>query len=309
METTPTPGGAGGFAGIFPYLVSPVDGAGRVEEAALRRLIGHLLDAGVHGVSPLGSTGEVMYLTPSEREAIVKITLDEVAGRVPVVPGVAAFASRDAARQTEEMTTWGADGIVAIQQVYGAASTPVVVDYFSAIAGATNLPVVLYTNPRLGADIPLDALEQLVDHDNIQYMKDASGVTGKLLAIQSRLGDRIRFFAASAHIPTAVFDLGGVGWMAGPACVAPAASVALWEAHLARDWGARERLQRALWPLNDLFTRHALARLVKLALDEAGFPVGAPIPPQAPVSDEVRPLLRDVLARIADAIVEVTETG
>lgn len=218
-----------------------MDAHGRVDEPALRRLIAHLIDCGVDGLSPLGSTGEVMYLTASQREAIVKITLDEASGRVPVVPGVAAFGSRDARAQTEAMTTWGVSGIVAIQLVYGPPTTRTIADYFAALAGATDLPVVLYSNPRLGADIPIEALVELADHDNIGYLKDASGVTGRLLTIQSVLGDRLRFFAASAHIPSAVFDLGGVGWMAGPACVAPEAAVALWRAHLARAGRPHQR--------------------------------------------------------------------
>ncbi len=290
------------FSGIFPYLVSPVDSRGNVDEAALRRLVRFLIDSGVDGLSPLGSTGEVMYLTRSQREAIVKTTVDEAAGRVPVVAGVAAYASATAAEEAAAMQSWGAAGVVGIQLAYGPPAIPDVVDYFTALAGGTDLPVVLYMNPRLGGDIRLAALERIVESPNVQYMKDASGVTGKLLTIQGVLGDRLKFFAASAHLPSAVFDLGGVGWMAGPACVVPAAAVALWQAHRERDLAARERLQRAIWPLNQLFTTYGLAPLVKLAVDEIGHPCGPPIPPQSPAPDSVRAEIRAVLAGIAQAL-------
>src|SRR5262245_49868094 len=84
------------FRGIFPYMVSPVDEAGRVREAALRKLVDHLIASGVHGLSPLGSTGEFAYLTFEQRADIVRIVVDATAGRVPVLPGVAAFAIDDA---------------------------------------------------------------------------------------------------------------------------------------------------------------------------------------------------------------------
>ena len=297
-----TTAGGGGLSGIYPYLVSPLDGRGRVDERALRRLVGHLLDEGVHGLSPLGSTGEVTYLTPAQREAVVRITVDEAAGRVPVVAGVAAFASADAAAQAQAMASWGVDGLVGIQLVHGQPSPDEIVDHVHALATATDLPVVLYTNPRLGADLPLSALERIVADETVQYLKDASGVTGRLLTIRSALGGRLRFFAASAHPPAAVLDLGGVGWMAGPACVAPAAAVALWDAHRRGDLARRARLQEAIWPLNALFVRHGAAPLVKLALDEAGYPCGDPVRPQRPAPESVRGELRAVLAGIAEAL-------
>ena len=77
------------FAGIFPYLVSPVDEDGTVREEVLRALVDHLIDFGVHGLVPLGSTGEFFYLDWEQRKRIVEIVLDETAGRVPVIPGVA----------------------------------------------------------------------------------------------------------------------------------------------------------------------------------------------------------------------------
>ena len=251
----------------------------------------------MHGLSPSDSTGEVTHLTPAQREAVVRITVDEAAGRVPVVAGVAAFASADAAAQAQAMASWGVDGLVGIQLVHGQPSPDEIVDHVHALATATDLPVVLCTNPRLGADLPLSALERIVADETVQYLEDASGVTGRLLTIRSALGGRLRFFAASAHLPAAALDLGGVGRMAGPACVAPAAAVALWD-----DLARRARLQEVIWPLNALFVRHGAAPLVKLALDEAGYPCGDPVRPQRPALESVRGELRAVLAGIAEAL-------
>src|SRR3954466_3786741 len=99
------------FHGIFPYLVSPIDEAtGQVREGVLRDLVEHLIGCGVHGLSPLGSTGEIVYLTAEQRLEIVRIVLDATAGRVPVVPGVSAYATTDALRQAEALVRLGVDG-------------------------------------------------------------------------------------------------------------------------------------------------------------------------------------------------------
>ena len=87
-----------GFRGVFPYLVSPIGPDGRVLEAELRRLVDHLIASGVHGLTPLGSTGEFAYLDWAQRRRIVEIVVETTRGRVPVIAGVAATTTADAQR-------------------------------------------------------------------------------------------------------------------------------------------------------------------------------------------------------------------
>src|SRR5207247_288618 len=98
------------------------------------------------------------------------------------------------------------------------------------------------------------------------------------------VGERMRVFSASAHIPTAVMLIGGVGWMAGPACLVPRQSVALYERCAARDWDGAMALQRPLWALNQAFAAYNLAACIKGGLVLQGYAVGDPLPPQAPLS-------------------------
>ena len=102
------------FRGVFPYLVSPVDGDGRVKTAVLGRLADDLIEAGVHGLTPLGSTGEFAYLGHEQRADVVRVTIEAAAGRVPVIAGVAATATADAVAQARSYQKLGADGILAI---------------------------------------------------------------------------------------------------------------------------------------------------------------------------------------------------
>jgi dihydrodipicolinate synthase/N-acetylneuraminate lyase len=292
----------GEFHGVFPYLVSPVDADGRVDAGVLARLCNDLINAGVHGLTPLGSTGEFAYLSREQRRRIVEVVIEAAGGRVPVIPGVAATTTADAVAQAAEYEMMGASGILAILEAYFPLSEAAIAGYFAAIAGAVKLPVVLYTNPSFQrADLSLPVIEKLSHIPNIRYIKDASSNTGRLLSILNRTEGRMQVFAASAHIPAAVMLIGGVGWMAGPACVAPRQSVRLYELCRSGDWREAMALQRRLWSLNEAFSKYNLAACIKGALQVQGYDVGAPLAPQTPLSPQGIQDVRQALARLEGA--------
>ena len=275
------------FHGVFPYLVSPIDASGEVMADVLARLCNDLIEAGVHGLTPLGSTGEFAYLAWEQKRRIVEIVVETAGGRVPVVAGVASTTSADAAFQAREMQALGCDGILAILEAYFPVPDDGVFGYFRTIAESVTVPVVLYTNPNFQrSDLSLPVIDRLSRVENIAYIKDASFNTGRLLSIINRVGDRIKVFSASAHIPACVMLIGGVGWMAGPACLAPRQSVALYDCCRRGAWSEAMTLQRRLWALNQAFAAHNLAACVKGGLALQGYAVGAPLPPQAPLSPD-----------------------
>ncbi|OIS93643.1 dihydrodipicolinate synthase family protein [Brucella cytisi] len=288
------------FSGVFPYLVSPVDSSGQVMQGVLGDLVDHLIDTGVHGLVPLGSTGEFAYLSREQRCRVVDTVVSVNRGRVPVVAGVASTSTADAVAQTEYMVEAGADGILAILEAYFPVSDEGVEAYFTAIArAARGRPVVLYTNPQFQrSDLSLPVIERLSQIDNILYIKDASTNTGRLLSIIERTCGRMKVFAASAHIPVCVMMIGGVGWMAGPACIVPRQSIELYEAAKADDWTRAMDIQRPLWKVNEIFAKYSIAACIKTALDLQGFAIGAPVHPQMPLGEaaraEIVSVLRDV---------------
>jgi len=158
---------------------------------------------------------------------------------------------------------------------------------------------VLYTNPSFQrSGLSLDAVVRLAEVENVGYIKDASSNTGRLLSILERAGGRIRVFSASAHIPACVMLIGGVGWMAGPACLIPEASVRLYERCRAGDWEGAMALQRRLWGINEVFAKHSLAACIKAGLEMQGFPVGDPVPPQPALSSDGRAEVERALAAV-----------
>src|SRR4249920_2368283 len=199
------------FHGVFPYLVSPIDAGGRILTDVLGELASDLIKAGVHGLTPLGSTGEFAYLSRAQREAVVKATIEASAKKVPVIAGVASTATADAVEQAKVFQKLGADGILAILEAYFPLKDAQIESYFRAIADAVEIPVVLYTNPQFQrSDLSLDVIARLSEHPRIRYIKDASTNTGRLLSIMNR-APRMKVFSASAHIPAAVMLIGGAG--------------------------------------------------------------------------------------------------
>src|SRR3954465_805975 len=263
-----------GYHGVFPYLVSPLDEAGRVKRDVLAALVERLIAAGVHGLTPLGSTGEFAYLARDPRLEIVDTVVRAARGRVPVIAGVAATTTREAVDLAREVVRLGADGVLAIMEAYFPIADAGVEAYFRGVAEAVSCPVVLYTNPQFQrSDLSLAVIRRLSEVANIRYLKDASTNTGRLLSIIEETDGRLKVFAASAHIPACVMLIGGVGWMAGPACVAPRRSVELSQARRGGDWARAMELQKPLWSLNQAFAKYNLAACIKGGLVLQGYDV------------------------------------
>jgi len=288
------------FHGVYPYLVSPIDANGKIRKTVLARLCDDLIKQGVHGLTPLGSTGEFAYLGSAQRMDVVRTTIEAAERRVPVVAGVASTSTADAVAQAKDYERLGADGILAILEAYFPLSDTQVESYFRDIADAVDIPVVVYTNPQFQrSDLSLDVIERLSGHPRIGYIKDASTNTGRLLSITNRCGGAIKVFSASAHIPAAVMLIGGVGWMAGPACIIPRQSVELYDLCKRQRWDDAMALQRKLWRINEAFARYNLAACIKAGLAIQGYDVGDPVPPQAALTADERRAVEAALKELA----------
>jgi len=287
------------FSGIFPYLVTPLDECGNLKENVLRDLVNHLISKGVHGLTPLGSTGEGAYFPWEVKKKVVEVVIKAAAGRVPVIAGVNEMTTNGAVKQAKETERIGVDGILVVLPTYFPLVDQQVAEHFRAVARAVSCPIILYTNPKFSRwDFTVETLRHLAEEANIRYLKDASGNIGKLMSIVTALGDRFKIFSATAHVPVFVLMLGGVGWMAGPACLIPEQSIALYELACQKRWEEALELQKKLWPLNVAFQRYSLAACVKAGLEMQGFPVGSPIPPQRQLDEEGKRVVSQILIDI-----------
>jgi len=286
------------FYGIFPYLVTPVDEKGRLKEQVLANLVEHLIRKGIHGLTPLGSTGEAPYLDWETKRRTIEVVVKS-AGRVPVVAGVCNTSTQGAVHDAAETEKLGVDGILTMMPGYFPLNDQQVVAHFRSIAKAVSCPITLYTNPKFQTwDFTLESLKQLTEEPNILYLKDASGNVGKIMDIVTTLGHRIRIFSDTSSVPLFMFLIGGVGWMSGPACVIPVQSIELYEAAHEKRWEEAAELQKKQWPLNVAFQRFSLSACIKAGLEMQGFPVGPPLPPQKQLDAEARRTVENILRNI-----------
>lgn len=288
------------FSGVIPYLATPVLASGEIDEAALSAHCRHLIEQGVHGLTPLGSTGEFAYLDATQRRRVVEIVTTAAAGRVPVIPCISAAATPGALAQLRACEQLGASGVVVVLETYFPLQPAEVEAYFTTIADQSRLPVIIYTNPSFQrTDLTVELIARLARHPNIVGLKDASGQTGRLLSLINRCGDDLDIFAASAHIAVAVMMIGGRGLFAGPASIVPRPYVELYELCRARRWEAAIVLQKRLWTVNEMFARYNLAACVKAALALQGHDFGAPIAPQSGVPPAGLAEIEKTLAALA----------
>lgn len=287
------------IGGVIPYLVTPLTDDGVVKADVLKALCTDLIECGVHGLTPLGSTGEYAYLDNPQKQRVVEVVVEATEDRVPVIPGVAGVSTQQAVERAKAYEALGVNGIVAVLDAYFPLTDVDVERYFLAIADAVNVPVILYTNPNFQrANLSIDVIEKLSRHQNIVGLKDASSNTGRLLSIRNRCGDNLQIYAASSHIGVSVMLMGGKGWFSGPACAIPRQSVRLYNLCIQRQWDDAMELQRSLWSFNELFARFNLAACMKAALHLQGYDVGRPIAPQSPIEEQGRLLIASCLRQL-----------
>ncbi|HYF23240.1 MAG TPA: 4-hydroxy-tetrahydrodipicolinate synthase [Caulobacteraceae bacterium] len=284
------------FKGVVTALVTPFRD-GRVDEAAFAALLERQIAAGVHGVVPMGTTGESATLHLDEHKRVVELCVQVAAGRVRVMAGAGASATDKAIELVRWAKTVGADGALVVTPYYNRPSQEGMYRHFAAINEAVQLPVVLYNVPsRTGVDLSNDTVARLAPLPNVVGIKDATGDLARASLMRLQTPDD--FALISGDDPTFLGYLahGGHGVISVTSNVAPEAMVQLYEAAQRGDFEAARyqqdrliRLHKALFLDNSPSpTKYALARL-GLCSDEVRLPL-------APTADAVKPQIDEALA-------------
>ena len=162
--------------GVIPPILTPMDEEENIDEAELRNQVNRLIDAGVHGIFAFGTNGEGYILSEEEKERVLEIVIEETAGRVLVYAGTGAVSTRDTIRLSKRAKDMGADVLSVITPWFAAASQEELIEHYTAVAKAVDLPIVLYNIPaRTGNALTPAAVAKLARVDNIVGAKDSSG--------------------------------------------------------------------------------------------------------------------------------------
>ncbi len=289
----------GTFEGIFVALATPMSAGQEVDYDGLRRQANYMIDQGIHGLVPLGSTGEYYALSPAERRDVLAAVIETAAGRVPVVAGTNAGSTRDVidyARQAEKL---GAAGVLLAAPYYSLPTPDELVEHIRAVDKVIGVPIVLYNYPaRTGVDMTPDVVERLAELDNVRYIKESTGDATRMTEIVRRCGTRISLFCGCDTLAIESFQMGAVGWVAGAANVLPALHVELFNLAVKRKdaAGARACYERMRPTLELMEGGGKYTQWVKAGCGIMGHPVGPPRQPLLPASEAEIARLKKALA-------------
>ena len=260
----------------------------------------YLIGAGVHGLIPLGSTGEFYALSPQERRDVLKTVIQAAAGRVPVVAGVNAGATREVVQYSREAEALGAAGVLVAPPYYSLPRPDELLEHIRLVDRAVGIPIMLYNYPgRTGVDMKPEVLERLAELKNVRYVKESTGETARISEIIRRCGDRLQVFCGCDSVVLESFVLGAVGWVAGIANICAAEHVRLYE--LLRVQRLRGRPRVFLPPataVSLIESSGKYTQLVKAGAGLAGRDAGPPRRPLLPPIEEELEPLRAALAAI-----------
>ena len=264
------------FAGSFVALITPFKN-GKVDEKRLAELIEWQIRSGTHGIFPCGTTGESATLSHEEHTQVVKLVVDIVKKRVPVVAGSGSNSTAEAIRLTREAQEVGADGVVMISPYYNRPTQEGIYQHYRAVAQAVpGFPIIFYNIPgRTGSNIEPSTMARLAEIDNIVGVKEAAGSIDQVLNIIIACGDKLAIFSGEDSLTFSMMSLGGKGVLSTVANVAPREMADLANAGLAKQWDRAAQMQLKLIPLiralfletNPIPAKTALALMGKCELE------------------------------------------
>lgn len=275
--------------GIFVPHVTPFNENEEINEEVLRELVNYFIDAGLHGLVTLGSNGEFPYLSFEEKLRVLKIVVDEVNNRVPVISGVGAPSTKETIRFAKEAWNIGAEAFLVVPPYYFKPNDKEVFAHYSRVAEKIDAPIILYNVPKFtGYNISLNVIERLVEeYSSIIGIKDSSGSIGRIAELIRRVGDKISILGGTGDVIYPTLTLGGHGAVVAIANVAPRMCVELYNAFQEKRFDEAKLLQVKLNYLNEIVVKkYNQLSAIKEAMNLQGLKVGCPRYPSLPLEEK-----------------------
>lgn len=273
-----------------------------VDHAAVQAEVERLIDEGIQGIVATGTMGEASALSPEERRTVVSIAVTTAAGRVPVYVGVSAMTPGQAASYAGDAQDAGADGVMVLPPLLYRADHRELLEFFSTVAGATELPMMVYNNPPAsGSDMEPALLAEIARQvPQVRAFKECSGDARRIAELID-LCPGLDVLVGGDDWALEGFCAGAAGWVSGVAVVLPRQCVRLWELCSGGDLAAARALYAELLPLGRTDMTPKLVQYFKAALDELGLDGGPCRPPRLPLEADELEELRAAVSRAAPA--------
>lgn len=276
------------FEGTYTVLVTPFKDDMTPDLPRLRQLVDTQIEEGIHGLIPLGSTGEFLSMTDEERHTVAETVIAQAAGRVPVLVGTTAESTLDVIRYARDAQTLGADGVMILPPFYSNPTEDELFHHYKTIGEAIDLPIMVYNNPNASnVDMQASTIARLADIDNVLYVKESTMEISRVRDIIRLAGDRITVFGGVLGFESYV--MGAKGWVAVGSNVMPREFAGIYNAVVRdKDIDRGHELYRQILPVIDFVFGHRYVSGTKALFAAMGQSVGNPRPPRLPApADDV----------------------
>lgn len=284
--------------GTYTVMVTAFDAEGRVDLDAQARFTDWQVREGIHGLIPLGSTGEFLSLTAEERRAVAKCVIDTVAGRVPVLVGAGDESTDDVIDNVRMAEGLGADGTMIIPPFYSTPTWDELIHHFGRIGEAATRPVMIYNNPATAnVDLTPPLVAELSRLPMIDYIKESTMDVTRIRDILEMSEGRMTVFGGIMGFES--FVEGAEGWVSVGSNIMPAALAKLFTLTADdEEYNTARALYREVLPIIRLVAGHRYVSGSKAALDLIGYPMGAPRPPRLPLPKAELGEIKDALSSV-----------
>jgi len=294
------------WRGVFPAVTTQFHSDQSLDISGTTRHIEKLLKAGVHGIIMLGTVGENCSLEYSEKLEVLKSAVRQVAGRVPVLTGVAECSTALACRFATDAQKAGADGLMVLPAMVYKSDPRETIYHFRTVAKATDLPILCYNNPvSYGVDITPSMFADLGDEKHFVALKEPSENVRRITDLKNQCGDRYLLFCGVDDLVLESVLLGAVGWVSGLVNAFPEENRLLWDLATGGKYEEAVKVYRWYTPVLHLDTHPKLVQYIKLAMAETGLGSEMVRAPRLPLTGKER---EEILAVIRRAI-ETRPTG
>ena len=283
------------FKGSMVALVTPFKNA-TVDDEGLRRLVEFQISNGTDVLCPCGTTGESATLSLEEHERVIQVTIESAAGRVPVMAGTGSNNTEEAIRLSRHAKKAGAAGCLLITPYYNRPTQEGLYLHFKKVAGAVDIPIVLYNVPgRTGVNMLPETIERLAKIPAIVGIKEASGSLEQVSQIINRCGEGFAVISGDDANTLPMMAVGGVGAISVTANIAPGLCASMIRAVQAGDWPEARRIHHRLLPLHNAMFLQTNPIPVKTAIGMMGIVSGEVRLPLCPMPDDLNAKLRGIL--------------
>lgn len=291
------------FKGVIAYPVTPFDRNEHVDIPLFKKQVERLVKSGSHGIAPLGSTGVMPYLNDAEKEAITEATMQQVAGRVPILVGVSNLTTEKTVYHAQFAEKAGATAVMIIPMSYWKLTDDEIVKHYDAVASKISIPIMAYNNPATGGvDMSPALLKRLLEIPNVTMIKESTGDIQRMHYLKKELGEEVAFFNGSNPLALSAFSAGASGWCTAAPNLIPELNIALYDAIQENDLAKAQGIFYKQFDLLKFIVAKGLPRSIKAGLDLLGVGGGYFKSPLKPLSEQEVAELDNLLSAIENEV-------